>query len=61
MPRQIEQFGIESKPLDALLLEKYLASFAPECFEPALRIHKRQAQYHPHDRVKDYPCELAKS
>ena len=61
MPRQVEQFGIEPEPLDALLFEKNLAAFATKRFEAALRINKRQAQYHPHDRVKDYPCKLAES
>ncbi len=61
MPRQIEQFRIEAEPLDALLFEKDLAAFTPERFEAALRIHKRQPQDHSHDRVKDYPCELAEA
>src|SRR5277367_74781 len=61
MPRQVEQFGIEPEPLDALLLEKDLAAFATERFEAALCIDERKPQDHPHDLVEDYSCELAES
>ena len=61
MPRQIEQFRIESKSLHALLLEEDLASFPAEHLEAALCIHKWQAQDHPDDQVKNYSRELAES
>src|SRR5208282_801947 len=61
MPRQIEQFRIEPEPLDALLLEEDVAFFAPERFEPALRVHERQAQDHSHDRVEDDSGEFAET
>jgi len=61
MPRQVEQFGIESEPLNALLLEKDVAAFAAKRFKAALRIHKRQAQDYSHDGVEDYARELTET
>lgn len=61
VPRQVEQFRIEAEPLDALLLEKDLASFPAENLKATLCIHNRQAQDHPDNEVKDDSRELAEA
>src|SRR5712692_549864 len=44
MARQVQQLGIKSKALNALLFENDAAVFSAECFEAALRIDERQPQ-----------------
>src|SRR5271163_246589 len=53
VPRQIEQFGVEPKSLDSLLLENDAATLPPEGFEPALGIDKGKPQDQPDDGVED--------
>ena len=53
VPRQVQQFRIEAKPLDGLLLEDHPAPFSPEGFESALGVHKWQPQYGSDNFVED--------
>src|SRR5712664_3396872 len=53
MPRQVQQFGIKTEALDALLLENDDALITAERFEAALRIDKRQPQNDSNDLVEN--------
>src|SRR5271156_1624535 len=52
MPSQVQQFRIEAKALDALLLKNYFARFALESFEPALGVYKRKSQTKTYDGIE---------
>src|SRR6266403_5616252 len=60
MPRQVQQFGIKTEALDALLLENDDALITAERFEAALRIDKRQPQNDSNDLVENDARKFAK-
>src|SRR5260370_17840149 len=59
MPRQVQQLRVEPKTLNRLLLEDDAAAFAPERFETALCIDKRQPQDASHNLVENDSGEFA--
>src|SRR3981081_4497246 len=59
MPRQVQQLRVEPESLNRLLLEDDTAAFAPERFETALGIDKRQPQDASHNLIENDSCEFA--
>src|SRR5216683_5729579 len=59
MPRQVQQLRVESESLNRLLLEDDAAALAPERFETALCIDKRQPQDASHNLVENDSGEFA--
>src|SRR6516164_8362980 len=57
--RQVKQFGVEPEALDGLLLENDPAALPAKRLEPALSIHKRQAQNDADNPVEHHPGKLA--
>src|SRR5260370_24399992 len=60
-PRQVQQFGVEPKSLNRLLIEDYPAALALERLKTALRIDERQPQNDSHNDVEDDPREFAET
>src|SRR5260370_37892740 len=58
-PRKIQQFGVEPKSLNRLLLKDYPAALTLERLETALRIDKGQPQDAPHNFVENDSSEFA--
>src|SRR5260370_22522001 len=59
MPREVQQLRVESESLNRLLLEDNAAALAPERFETALCIDKRQPQDASHNLVENDSGEFA--
>src|SRR6476661_2784530 len=59
--RQVQQLGIKSEALDALLFENDAAPFAAEGLETALGIDKRQPQHDSHDLIEKDARKLTES
>src|SRR6266849_564765 len=59
-PRQVQQLRVEPESFNPLLLEDDAAALAPERFETALRIDKRQPQDASHNLVKNDSGKFAK-
>src|SRR5260370_27907549 len=60
MPRQVQQLRVKPESFNPLLLEDDAAAFAPERFETALRIDKRQPQDASYNLVKNDSGKFAK-
>src|SRR5882762_3473400 len=58
-PRQEQQLRVEPETLNRLLLEEDAAAFAPERFETALGIDKRQPQDAAHNLIENDSSEFA--
>src|SRR6267378_427866 len=58
-PRQEQQLRVEPETLNRLLLEEDAAAFAPERFETALGIDKRQPQDASHNLIENDSSEFA--
>ena len=54
-----QNFGVEAKAFDALLLENPPRTLADENLEPALRVMKLQTGESAHKTIKDHPGEFA--
>src|SRR5208282_5634827 len=57
-PGQVQQFRVETKALDRLLLEDHPAALSTEGLEPALRVHKWQPENDAHDSVENNAREF---
>src|SRR5713226_10253874 len=61
MPREIQQFGVESEAFDGLLLEHDGATLAAERFEAALRVYERQPKDDSYEFVENDSGEFAEA